>query len=444
RTGKIHPSRRPNEPSVVRMVTRVGEPIEDIPLVLTPSGPTRSNGIDRGLQLVGADPVKDAYTRVVIRSLRFTERTFVSLKLKSVGHAWIPQRQQVWLVDSKQWVEPAEVSVGDRVYGVNGALEVVQIEAGKQSYSPEITDVSAPDTYFLNGVLVRERHPSSGETTPLRAEEMPTYQPDVDFRTAPDSYDCNLSAEVTIRKWPVGAESIALLVDRHPGPSGALLEPSCDPQRVFSDIPHSLWGAWKNQSLTSSRPMTLAFETGEEGWEAEKPGFDGIVGCSNDVSLLACARDAKGSLTPLSKMARWGFTGPACFVTGTPIDTPNGPVAIEELHTGASVLAFDVARGEPRTARVLRRVSRGEQPTLQLRLTDGEVLRVTGEHPLWSPRQQEFVLASKFQAGDWLLGRNGREIRIEEVAAGETTEVWDLSVDGPDTYFANGVLAHNY
>ncbi|MGB1278183.1 MAG: hypothetical protein ACPG77_20720, partial [Nannocystaceae bacterium] len=156
----------------------------------------------------------------------------MSLKLKSVGHAWIPQRQQVWLVDSKQWVEPAEVSVGDRVHGVNGALEVVQIEAEKQSYSPEITDVSAPDTYFLNGVLVRERHPSSGETTPLRAEEMPTYQPDVDFRTAPDSYDCNLSAEVTIRKWPVGAESIALLVDRHPGPSGALLEPSCDPQRV--------------------------------------------------------------------------------------------------------------------------------------------------------------------------------------------------------------------
>jgi len=412
--------------------------------VLTPSGPLRSHGIERGLQLIGADPVTGAYSRVSVRSVRRSPRTVVHLQLANTAYANIPERQQVWLVEENTWVEASKLSVGDRIRGENGPLRVAQIEFLKRRYEPEISDVSAPDTYFLDDVLVRDRHPSSGETTPLPDDQIPAHSLDVAFVAAAQSYDCGLSTEVTIRSWPAGAESIALLVDRHPGPPGARVESSCQAQRVFSNISHSLWKVWQTHRLTSGRPMTLALEAGEAGWEAEDPNFEGIVGCSSDVSLLACARDAQGVLTPVTKMARWGFTGATCFATGTPIDTPNGPVAIEELRPGTTVLAFDVEHGDTRTARVLRRVSRGQQATLQLRLASGEVLQVTGEHPFWVPRKQIFRLANQLQVGDRLLGRNGLEIRIEEVGEGETVEVWDLSVDGPDTYFANGVLAHNY
>jgi len=46
--------------------------------------------------------------------------------------------------------------------------------------------------------------------------------------------------------------------------------------------------------------------------------------------------------------------------------------------------------------------------------------------------------------GDRLLGTGGIALNVEEVAQDGMSEVWELSVAAPDTYFAGGVLAHNY
>nr|WP_276603334.1 Hint domain-containing protein [Nannocystis pusilla] len=158
---------------------------------------------------------------------------------------------------------------------------------------------------------------------------------------------------------------------------------------------------------------------------------------------MACGRAADGTLSPVTGPARWGHSGATCFATGTPIDTPAGPVAIEALAPGATVLSFDVLRGEAQVAHVLRRVSRGERPVLQLRLADGRALRITGEHPLWLPRVGVFRPARDLQVGDRLLGRDGAALPIESIVPDGTSEVWELSVDAPDTYFADGFLAHN-
>ncbi|MDC0670521.1 polymorphic toxin-type HINT domain-containing protein [Nannocystis sp. ncelm1] len=445
-SGRLHAAHDPRFPDSPHPEWPVDETWHDGPRLLTPSGELADpSAVEPDLQLIGADPTTGERVRVELRSLRERRSGAVmEVRLTTGERIEVPPRQELWRVDAATWVRASELAAGDRLFGRDGPLEVRDVQTVKKSYGVDITDVSAPDTYFLGRLLVRDGRPTRGEPTPLAASEDPTRHTDVELVAASQSYDCALSTLLTVHAWPAGAESIVLLAERHPGPPGARVALQCDSQRAFSSVPRALWDAWHGNPATTDRPLTLALEAGEEGWAAEEPGFTGVIGCSSHVALLACGRAADGTLSPLTSTARWGRSGMTCFATGTPIDTPTGPVAIEALAPGATVLAFDVERGEARNAHVQRLVSRGERPVLQLRLADGRALRVTGEHPLWLPRAGAFRPARDLHVGDRLLGRDGAELRIDSIVPDGTSEVWDLSVDAPDTYFADGILAHNY
>lgn len=443
RSGELHASRAPGAPAQPIWLAEEARP--GASRLLTPSGELDDmTAVRRGLQLIGADPTTGAHVRVDLRSLRNRPGTVVEIRLTTGERIKIPHGHALWRLDQATWTHASELVAGDRLFGLDGPVEVREVQAMRRSYGVDITDVSAPDTYFLGGVLVRDGRPTPGDPTPLAVDEDPTRRADVELAAAAASYDCALSTTLTVRSWPAGAESIVLLADRHPGPPGARVVLPCDPRRVFSSVPRALWDAWHTHPATAGRPLTLALEAGEPGWAAEAPGFTGVIGCSSEVALLACERAPDGALSPITSAARWGLSGASCFATGTPIETPGGPVAIEALAAGATVLSFDVISGEARVAHVLRRVSRGSRPVLQLRLGDGRELRVTGEHPLWLPRAGAFRLARDLHVGDRLLGRDGAEVQIAEVSPAGASEVWELSVDAPDTYFAAGILAHNY
>ncbi|MDC0720275.1 polymorphic toxin-type HINT domain-containing protein [Nannocystis bainbridge] len=411
--------------------------------LLTPSGETADLvAPQRGMQLIGADPTTGARVRVEVRALRERRSSRVlEVRLTTGEPIVVLPNHELWRVETAAWVRASEVVAGDRLFGREGPVEAREVTERKKTYGSDITDVSAPDTFFLDRLLVRDGKPSAGESTPLAADEDPTRAAEVALVAARESYDCMLDAALTVRTWPAGAESIRLIAGRHPGPRGARVPLPCDPQQVFADVPRALWDAWHSHPATAKLPLTLALEVGGDG---EQPGFRGVVGCSSDVALLACASAADGTLTPVSGAARWGLSGATCFATGTPIETPDGPVAIEALAPGARVLSHDVLSGEARVAHVLRRVSRGEQPVLQLRLADGRALRVTAEHPLWLPRVGAFRVTKELRVGERLLGSDGAEVPIESIVADGTSEVWELSVEAPDTYFAGGILAHNY
>ena len=117
--------------------------------------------------------------------------------------------------------------------------------------------------------------------------------------------------------------------------------------------------------------------------------------------------------------------------------TLTGKLSSQQLKIGPAVT------GEPRVAHVLRRVSRGLRPVLKVTLENGDELRLTAEHPLYLPRAGTFRVAGELRPGDHLLARDG-EPRLTSITPDGETEVWELSVDAPDTYFAAGVLAHNY
>jgi hypothetical protein len=443
--GQLHASRSPERSSSALPIWLAEGTWSSGTRLLTPSGELDDMAaVRRGLQLVGADPTTGARVLVELRSVQDRPGTVVELRLTTGERMTISPKHALWRLDDETWIRASKLAAGDRVFGLDGPVEVRDVQTKKRSHGVDITDVSAPDTYFVGPVLVHDGRPSPGEPTPLAEDEAPNHHADVELAAAPQSYDCALSTILTVRAWPAGAESIVLLAERHPGPPGARAVLPCDPQRVFSSVPRALWDAWHTHPTTANRPLTLALEAGEPDWAAEAPGFTGVIGCSSEVALLACGRAPDGTLSPITSAARWGLSGPTCFASGTPIDTPTGPVAIEDLAPGATVLSFDVIRGEARVAHVTRRVSRGERPVLQIRLGDGRELRVTGEHPLWLPRVGAFRLARELHVGDRLLGRDGAEVRIAEVSPAGTSEVWELSVDAPDTYFADGILAHNY
>lgn len=416
------------------------------PRLLTPSGWTDDTlGLKRGWVLVGADPSTGKRTRVVVRNVRPIMGPAVKLKLMTGEVLRVPETRALWHVARASWVPASEISAGDRVYGVSGPVEVREVEAweGKHHWA-DVTDVSAPDTYFIGDVLVSDGRPTPGELVPLSPEEDPLLPAPVEFAAAVHSYDCALRTTIELREWPEYAERVVLLAATHPGPSGARLPLACNEGTEVASIPRSVWEVWRTQRRATDQALVLSLDTGAPGWEAEEAGFDGVIGCASEVALLSCARAADGSMSPIMKTARWGLSGAPCFATGTPIETPDGPVAIESLGPGTLVRSFDVVSGEARVTRVLRLVSRGSRPVVRIRLQNGEEMRVTGEHPLWSPRVGDFRPAGSLRIGDRLLGTGGIELNVDEVAQDGTSEVWELSVAAPDTYFAGGVLAHNY
>src|SRR6185503_17667173 len=95
-----------------------------------------------------------------------------------------------------------------------------------------------------------------------------------------------------------------------------------------------------------------------------------------------------------------GFAGSfGCFVAGTRIATPSGTLSIEELRIGDLVLAYDEQTGLVVPRPVTATFVHPDHPIGALPLSDGRVLRVTPNHPVYLPDQQRYADAGEL-AGD--------------------------------------------
>lgn len=129
-----------------------------------------------------------------------------------------------------------------------------------------------------------------------------------------------------------------------------------------------------------------------------------------------------------------------CIVRGTSIATPTGPRMVEELRVGDAILAR-LADGSTVPARVTGAVSAFAREHLVLTMDDGTKLRVTSAHPIATPHG--FTPAGKLAEGDF-VARENDAVTIASVrrVAGKVN-VYDLSVEPGNTFFASGVLVHN-
>lgn len=128
-------------------------------------------------------------------------------------------------------------------------------------------------------------------------------------------------------------------------------------------------------------------------------------------------------------------TCPICLAAGTQIDTPSGPIPVENLRVGMPVWTLD--RTGMRIATTILRVSRTIVPSrhqvVQLTLDDGRQLWVSAGHPIGDGRT-----VGQVQVGDNLDG--ARVLSVERVFyAGYAT--YDLLPAGETGfYWANRIL----
>jgi hypothetical protein len=152
-----------------------------------------------------------------------------------------------------------------------------------------------------------------------------------------------------------------------------------------------------------------------------------------DVDVIEVLLDPKGEVRNYDSFSH--FT---CVAQGTRILTPTGDRAVEALHEGDVVVAFDPERNANTVATVEHVTSAHVERTFQI----GD-LRVTGAHPLWA--DGVFVRADQLAEGMSLFGERLTPTPMRgaprEIAA--PTTVYELTVSAPHTYFAGGLLVHN-
>ena len=126
-----------------------------------------------------------------------------------------------------------------------------------------------------------------------------------------------------------------------------------------------------------------------------------------------------------------------CLARGTLIETPTGAKPVEQLSVGDRVWGFDLERKEP----ILAKISAARVISASETVRVGR-LQVTPDHPLYV--DGEWKPAGKLKPADVLLGIDlSRQPASDiEILKGDV-EVYDISVAGPENFFAGGVLVHN-
>ncbi len=257
------------------------------------------------------------------------------------------------------------------------------------------------------------------------------------------AYECAVEVLLELDALPASdIESVAVAFVRA-APGDDLRGPApidCAHASIATELPTAALRALEADER-GMRQLSLTFSGAPADFDDLRD--DGTY-CDAPFAVIACVRDAAG-LRPLAGAeGRWAFSGMACFSGDTPVATDDGAAPIASLAPGDRVLAFDPNRGSIVTTRVTRLLPRGERALLTLTLSHGGVLRVTAEHPLFDATRGRFRAAAAFAIGDRLRGIDGRDVAVRAIDRGERAEVFDLSVGGPHTYFAGGIVAHNY
>jgi hypothetical protein len=151
-------------------------------------------------------------------------------------------------------------------------------------------------------------------------------------------------------------------------------------------------------------------------------------------SFITGTIDGNGSIEVQKK--EQGFpTCPICLAAGTLIDTPRGPVSVENLRVGDSVWTMN--RSGDRVSGTILRTSRVPVPAshqvIHVTLSDGRELWASPGHPTADGK-----ILGDLKVNDLLDG--ARLIKIERLHYAGTATYDLLPSGGTGFYWANGIL----
>jgi hypothetical protein len=132
----------------------------------------------------------------------------------------------------------------------------------------------------------------------------------------------------------------------------------------------------------------------------------------------------------------------SCFVPGTPVWTPSGAVAIEQLAIGDFVLAQNPHTGEVDFRPILEVIVGKPVPVQELMLSK-EKIGTTRGHRFWVPGQG-WEMTKHLTPGSRLLSFGG-SVPLESIREGDTASCYNRVVDQFHTYFVgtSRLLVHD-
>ena len=139
-----------------------------------------------------------------------------------------------------------------------------------------------------------------------------------------------------------------------------------------------------------------------------------------------------------------------CFMEGTLVETPNGPQDISTLTVGDPIYAFE--DGKLVVVDVEKCYVGQADAFHTVTFDNGSQFKVTSEHPVYVRINEEWtwMAVRELSSGDDVMVLNMDEsLTIGAVISNYyheseySVEVYNLEVEDPHTYFAEGILVHN-
>jgi len=141
--------------------------------------------------------------------------------------------------------------------------------------------------------------------------------------------------------------------------------------------------------------------------------------------------------------------GPTCVSGDTTILTPEGYVPVKSLKVGDYVMSYAFDQNVLSLARITG-IKQGFGKCIQFRSDSGHTLKVTADHPVYSPETMTYIKASSWQFDGlskvYIVEQNKLKTAIATISKIDSKKirVFDITVDSPfNNFIANGILVHN-
>lgn len=182
-----------------------------------------------------------------------------------------------------------------------------------------------------------------------------------------------------------------------------------------------------------------------------------VACCMGACCAMACCLDGSctdpcpiviGTPTPTVSMPPSPSPSPSvptCFLAGTLITTVDGIVPIEKLKVGEKVLTFSTSNKKTKYVKVLK-LSKSKCDHYYLIKTKSQEVNVTAEHPFYVG-DSSFKKVKELTTKDELYVMKNNELYqttiISILLVNKSTTVYNLQVEPPNTFVANGFIVHN-
>ena len=138
-----------------------------------------------------------------------------------------------------------------------------------------------------------------------------------------------------------------------------------------------------------------------------------------------------------------GTPPPSSFMAGTIVSTPLGGKKIEDLKVGDRVISFT---GNTIVESIVSKTHKVRRDYYFDLVADGYRVKVTAKHPFYMGND-EFKTAEELQVGDnvYILEKQSlvKKRVTSKTKVNQIADVYNLTVDGTNTYFAGGFAVHN-